>query len=254
MSATDSPRATIVLVEDDPTVASMLRDRFGAKGYCVWHAVTAAEAEGILDEVKPDLVIVDLMLPDAHGLVLCADLRERSAAPIIICSGTKRKDDQILGFKLGADDFVGKPFSTDELEARVEAALRRAAPSTLQPQAEPGAPTREHRVSALAIVPARCQVTLGDEELRLTPTEYKLLCTLASRPDEVISRRELAERVWGFHDPGVDRSLDVHIRRLRCKLNAGPVPPPPLVTLRGFGYRLAREADSLEAHAAARRA
>src|SRR4051812_16208565 len=105
----------------------MLRDRLGARGYMVWHAATGAEATAIGDEILPDLVIVDLVLPDANGLILCADLRQRWTAPIIICTGSKRPEDAVLSFKLGADDFVRKPFSTDELEARIEAALRRPA-------------------------------------------------------------------------------------------------------------------------------
>jgi DNA-binding response OmpR family regulator len=239
MSTTQGTRATILLVEDDLTTATMLRDRLSSKAYCVWHAQNGAEAEAMADEVRPDLIIVDLMLPDVHGLVLSANLKEKWAAPIIICSATKRKDDPVLGFKLGAEDFVAKPFSVDELEARVEAALRRA---TLGVPAAQGTPQEsEQRIGQLVIDRARCRVTLGEQVIRLTPTEYRLLCALANRPDVVLSREELAERVWGYHDPGVGRSLDVHMRRLRAKLDAGAAPPPALVTVRGFGYRLDRQ-------------
>jgi len=243
MDARENSRATILLVEDDPTVAAMLKDRLEARGYRVWHAASAAEAEAMAGELRLDLVILDLMLPDAHGLVLCAELKEKQAAPIIICSGTKRKDDAALGFKLGADDFVAKPFSVGELEARIEAVLRRAAarPATDSPPA--ASPSRGvQRIGELAIDQAGCRVTLGGQVVLLTPTEYRLLCALAVRPDEVLSREELAEHIWGYHDPAVGRSLDVHMRRLRAKLDAGAAPPPALVTVRGFGYRLDREA------------
>jgi DNA-binding response OmpR family regulator len=242
MSVSRAPRATVLLVEDDRTLGTMLRDGLGARGYRTWHAASAAEAEALLDEVRPDLIIVDLMLPDRHGLLLCATFKERVTAPIIICSGTKRKDDPALGFKLGADDFVAKPFSVDDLEVRMEAALRRAAaPAPIELRAR----QRPQRIGELFIDQSRCRSTLGGEELDLTPTEYRLLCALASRPDEVFSRQELAESVWGYHDTAVARSLEVHMRRLRGKLNAGPVSPPPLVTVRGFGYQLVQEPSSL---------
>jgi len=175
MDARENSRATILLVEDDPTVAAMLKDRLEARGYRVWHAASAAEAEAMAGELHLDLVILDLMLPDAHGLVLCAELKEKQAAPIIICSGTKRKDDAALGFKLGADDFVAKPFSVGELEARIEATLRRPAP-----RVAPGSPSPpgEQHIGALVIDRARCRVTLGAEVVRPTPTEYRLLCAL----------------------------------------------------------------------------
>jgi DNA-binding response OmpR family regulator len=238
MSA-EGQRGTILLVEDDPTVAAMLKDRLEARGYRVWHAESAAEAEALAGELRLDLIILDLMLPDAHGLVLCAELKDKKVAPVIICSGTKRRDDAALGFKLGAEDFVAKPFSVGELEARIEAALRRASP---RGAAESPPARGVQRIGELAIDRTRCLVTLGGQAVRLTPMEYRLLCALADRPDEMLSRQELAERVWGYHDPGVGRSLDVHMRRLRAKLDAGAAPPPALVTVRGFGYRLDREA------------
>ena len=237
--ASEQSRATILMVEDDPTLATMVRDTLGNRGYCVWLATNAAEAEAMLDEVRPDLIVVDLMLPDKHGLLLCASLKERQAAPVIICSGTKRKEDPLIGFKLGADDFIAKPFSVDELEVRIEAALRRVVPNLdTKPQ-----PTRDMQaIGDLVIERARCRVTVDGKELRLTPTEFRLLCALADRPDEVVSRKELAEQVWGYHDLGVARSLDVHMRRLRGKLR-GSSSGTLLLTVRGFGYRLASQPE-----------
>jgi DNA-binding response OmpR family regulator len=237
-NATKVARASILLVEDDPTVAWLLRQLLEGKGYRVWHVATGAEAEVALDGARPDLILLDLMLPDVHGLVLCADLKARADVPIIICSATRRKEDSVLGLKLGADDFIAKPFSPDDLVARVEAVLRRAAPPR---QASSAPPPAQQRIGGLVIDHARCQVTLGGEVVRLTPTEYRLLCVLASRLDEVVSREELAQYVWGYHDRDVARSLDVHMRRLRGKLAAGAVPAPPLVTVRGFGYKLLEE-------------
>jgi DNA-binding response OmpR family regulator len=227
--------SNILLVEDDHILALMLRDRLTAQGYCVWHAQSGAEAELLVGEVLPDLIIIDLMLPDTHGLVLCAKLSERQDAPIIICSGTRRKDDAVLGLKLGAVDFIAKPFSGDELEQRVAGALRRAAANPTRANA---ASSGTRVVGPLAIDEDRCQVTLAGEDVRATPTEYRLLRLLAERANRVVSRKELAEEVWGYHDPAAEHTLDVHLRRLRGKLKAGPVPAPALSTVRGFGYLL----------------
>jgi DNA-binding response OmpR family regulator len=235
VKANSAGGATILLVEDDPILAAMLCDRLGARGHSVWHAATGAEAEAIGDAVTPDLIIVDLMLPDANGLVLCSELRQRSDAPIIICTASKRPEDAVVGLKLGADDYVRKPFSTDEFEARIDAALRRPA---LQGRL-PAPADSIHTVGTLAIDRARCEVTVDGEPIHLTPTEFRLLCVLAERPNHVVSSTELAQRVWGTHDPGIGRSLQVHIRRMRAKLNAGTGRPPAPVAVRGFGYRLA---------------
>jgi two-component system response regulator VicR len=236
MTATANVRATILLVEDDSTIATLFVDSLGARDYRVWHAVNASEAEAMLDQARPDLIVVDLMLPDRNGLLLCADLKEKHNLPMIICSATKRKDDAVIGLKLGADDFIAKPCSMAELEARIEATLRRANSDTTSESVPRQA---QLRLGDLVVDQGRCQVTLGGKLLQLTPTEYRLLAALANRPDQVLSREELAEQVWGYYDAGVGRSLEVHLRRLRVKLDGGLVPPPQIVTARGFGYRLA---------------
>ena len=237
MPIAEHPRATILLVDDDLTLAEMLRAQLTARGYRVCYAVSAAEAEAVVDEVAPNLVIIDLLLPDTHGLVLCANLRERITAPIIICSGSKRPEDPLLGFKLGADDFVPKPFSSEELAARIEVALRRPARgSAFSPPSE-----AVQVIGSLAIDRTRCRVTVGGDPIHLTPTEYRLLCILADRPNHVLSSKEMAERVWGSQDAGICRSLESHLRRLRTKLKNGPVTAPALTAVRGFGYELAWE-------------
>jgi DNA-binding response OmpR family regulator len=243
MTQEKSQDKVILLAEDDLALAEMLRDRLSARGYRVWLAESGAAAEALADEVSPDLIIVDLILPDTNGLVLCANLRERFASPIIICTASRRPEDPVLGLKLGADDFVPKPFSSDELEARIEAVLRRAAPGTVS-----SAPVETMQViGPLAIDRARCRVTQGGEPVHVTPTEYRLLCVFADRPNQVISPDELAERVWGSHDTGIRRSLEVHIRRLRAKLRSGSATAPALTAVRGFGYELAWEpADDRE--------
>jgi DNA-binding response OmpR family regulator len=231
-----SARTQILVVEDDPSAAAMLRELLESSGYHVWVASSGAQAKAMVDEMRPDLVILDLMLPDMDGLVLCSELRSQAQRdiPIIVCSGTSRRRDAILALRLGADDFVQKPFDIYDLEARIEAVLRRSHQQAVQQAAEPD----HFRVGDLVIDRSRRHVTLGDEELQLTPTEYRLLHTLASRPDEVFSRDELAQRVWGYRDASSGRAIDVHIRRLRVKLDSAATAPPPIISVRGFGYKL----------------
>ena len=219
----------------------MLKDLLELKGYSVWHSASGTEAERIVGDVSPDLIVLDLMLPDANGLVLCADLKTKVDVPIIICSATKRKEDAILGLKLGADDFIAKPFAPDELVARVEAVLRRAAPR--KPAEQLPTESIQLQIGNLVIEQARCHVVLDGQVLRLTPTEYRLLCALVSRPAEVLTREELAQRVWGYYDPDVVRTLDVHMRRLRGKLQACAALSPTIVTVRGFGYKIVSVPD-----------
>lgn len=234
-------RAVILLIEDDPILAEMLRDRLDSRGHTVWHAASGIEAEAIASEIQPDLVIVDLGLPDVNGLVLCANLRERWSIPIIICTASKQPEDAVLGFKLGADDFVRKPFSTDELEARIGAALRRPA---LQVSAAP-AVDGVQIVGALAIDRARHTVAVGGEPIHLTPIEFRLLCELADPPNHLHHTQDLAKQVWGEYDPGIGRSLQVHIRRTRSKLGAAGGRAPVIVAVRGLGYRLIWDAEPL---------
>jgi len=229
--------AVILLIEDDPILAEMLRERPGSRGHTVWHAASGAEAEAIGGESRPDLVIIDLGLPDVNGLVLCASLRERWSIPIIICTASTRPEDAVLGFKLGADDFVRKPFSTDELEARLEAALRR--PSLQVPATSSDESVQV--VGPLVIDRARHTAAVGGDEIHLTPIEFLLLSALADPPNHLHYTKDLADTVWGEHDPGIAQSMQVHIRRTRAKLKATGSRSPMIVSVRGLGYRLVWE-------------
>jgi two-component system response regulator MtrA len=159
--------------------------------------------------------------------------------PIIVCSGTNRKRDGTLALRLGADDFVAKPFDMYDLEARVEAVLRRSSrPAAERHQSEPDS----YEIGDLRISRTRRHVSLGGKDLQVTPTEYRLLSALASRPDDVLTRDELAQHVWGYEDASSGRAIDVHIRRLRMKLDSGPVKPPRITSVRGLGYKMLSEA------------
>ena len=238
MLETQTAARSILLAEDDPAIAAMLKDVLEFKGYQVWLAESGAEVEAILKDSIPDLIILDLMLPDTNGLVLFFDIKARADVPIIICSGTKRKEDAVLGLRLGAEDFIPKPFSAQELQARIEAVLRRKqVRRTPDARGEGGLEQFGH----LVVDRTRCRVSVGDRELQLTPTEYRLLSLLVTRADEVVAKKELAEAVWGGYDPDIGRTLDVHMRRLRAKLRAGGTSAPRLETVRSFGYRLTRD-------------
>jgi len=190
MAETPHVRPSILVAEDDPVVAAMVKDLLELKGYTVWSADSGAEVEAMLKDVRPDLVILDLMLPDTNGLVLFFDIKARADVPVIFCSGTKRKEDAVLGLRLGAEDFISKPFSPQELHARVEAVLRR----TGVRHASGASPASGFdAIGSLVIDRSRCRVTVGEREVLLTPTEYRLLCVVALRPGEVVSKKELAD-------------------------------------------------------------
>src|SRR5438270_9367621 len=175
----------ILLVEDDPDTARSLTKALESSGYRVTAVDTGTEARSIIEHVQPDLILLDLMLPDTDGLVLTTALKTLTRAPIIICSARQEQVDRVLGLKLGADDFVAKPFDLDELEARVEAALRRvrARQPAKAPQRRP-----EMRLGALTVDRRLRRITLGDQALRLSSVEFDLLSTLMSQPNQTVSR------------------------------------------------------------------
>jgi len=244
MSLPHGGRATILVVEDDAPIARALIEALDMAGYRVCHAIDGADARSKLERARPDMILLDLILPDIDGLVLCYTLKSAAKVPIVICSATNRKRDPILALKLGADDFVHKPFELDDLLARVEAVLRRAPPSaaTVRPPQPP-----ELRVGDLLVEPARHRVQLGDELLSLTPTQFRLITAMASRPDQVLSRDELAHEVWGYSDVNHGRTIDVHVRRLRVKLQRASMPAPAIVSVRGSGYKLSAHESATSA-------
>jgi two-component system, OmpR family, response regulator MtrA len=228
-------RARILLVEDDAATAFMITDVLESSGYDVGVAGTGAAARAHVEQHKSDLIILDLVLPDEDGLVLCSVLKNMSGVPILICSGTQRRRDAFLSLKLGADDFIAKPFDVYDLLARVEVLLRRAAQRT---GSEPTAQRGPIRIGDLQIDHATHVVTLGSKVLQLTPTEYRLLTVLAARPDRVVPRDDLAKLVWGDPDTGSSRTIDVHIGRLRVKLSQAGRTAPQIISVRGFGYKI----------------
>jgi two-component system, OmpR family, response regulator MtrA len=253
-------RQTILMVDDDPSIAGLIAEILTGEGYVVETVSTGAEAEASVARIQPDLVILDIMLPDADGLMLCQRLLQQWPAPVIMLSGSRRESDRILSLRLGADDFIAKPFDTFELVARVQAVLRRAPREIGIPPTSPlapaagWAPRREAATTAagrrgseadgpiqigeLTIDQRRRTVTVSGKPVHLTPTENRLLTALASEPERVFSRDELASVLWGYDSLGESRAVDVHIRRLRAKLEPFGASAPAIATVRGFGYKL----------------
>ena len=253
----ETKTAVVLVVEDEPDVAALLDAVLGASGYDVRHADAAASALRAVQEQNPDAILLDLNLPDADGLVLLHDLKVRTGAPILVCSARPRDPNAVLSLRLGADDFIAKPFLVDELEERVAGALRRAA-ERASAQSGPGAsdsggertPIDEaenrapapRRVGALELDQARCAISIGDIPLPLTPTEYRLLEMLALRHDQTVSREEIGRQIWGAYDAAIGKAIDVHVTRLRRKLTAACAEPSvAVVAVRGFGFMLETE-------------
>jgi DNA-binding response OmpR family regulator len=225
-----------LLIDPDLTWSATLQAWLERAGYIVIHAADAQTARLQVGRVHPDLIVLELVLPDEDGLVLCSELQEPRETPILICSATKRRQDPALAFRLGAAAFMIKPTDLDELAARLGAIARR----TRTPTAVPAVHQKEvYRVGELVVERQHHRVRVGEQDVPVTPTEYRLLVVLAGEPGMIFSRGELALRVWGYQEAGSGRGIDAHIARLRKKLAATTVRAPAIVTVRAGGYTLA---------------
>lgn len=234
----------LMVVEDDDAVRQVLRLSLEDDGYQVVEARGGEEALQLLADADPDVLLVDLMLGGMSGFDCIREVRRARDLPIIVVSARQDTHDVVAGLEAGADDYVTKPFQIKEITARIRALLRRAGPpATLDPR--PGAATAPEsividaggREQPLVLDRAGGRVLLGDAEVHLTLTEYRLLLELAESPGQVLSRAQLLEQVWGHDYFGDDRLVDVHVRRLRTKIETDPSEPRLLVTVRGLGYR-----------------
>ncbi|MGD8552698.1 MAG: response regulator transcription factor [Anaerolineales bacterium] len=220
--------AMILLVEDDATVRETLALNLRTEGYEVHTAEDGETGLRLGRELPVDLVILDVMLPELDGLTVCRVLRKESQVPIILLTARGTETDKIIGLETGADDYIVKPFSLGEFLARVRAALRRGISS------QPGTEMVSGNIH-LDLVSRR--VFLGDEELQLAPREFELLATLMRNQGAVLTRELLLTRVWGSEFIGDPRTVDVHIRWLREKVEQDPSSPERIQTVRGVGYR-----------------
>lgn len=227
-----SPKRTVLVVEDDATLAAVLRYNLEREGYRCLVAADGARALELARTERPDLLLLDVMLPGIDGLEVCRRVRALSTVPIIMLTARVDEIDRVVGLEVGADDYVTKPFSTRELLARVRAALRRA---EMRPAEEAAQPLT---VGGLQIDPLGRRLTRDDEGVALKPKEFDLLLFLARHPGQVFTREQLLDRVWGYEFAGGTRTVDVHIRWLREKIEPDPARPVLLLTSRGVGYKL----------------
>jgi DNA-binding response OmpR family regulator len=223
---------TILLVDDEDSVQKLLAYPLERDGYTVIPAQDGEEALERFEREQVDLVVLDVMLPRLDGLEVCRRLRAQSSVPIIMLTARGDELDKVLGLELGADDYITKPFSIREFRSRVRALLRRAA----APRHDP----RQNEVIAangLQIDLARRTVEVGEREVQLTYVEFELLRILASSPGRVFTRQALLEELWGGSEYREPRTIDVHVRHLREKLEADPREPVLILTVRSVGYR-----------------
>lgn len=225
----------ILIVDDEKPIADILQFNLKKDGYEVYCAYDGDEALEIVDEVEPDLVLLDIMLPEKDGMEVCKEIRKKYEMPIIMLTAKDSEIDKVLGLELGADDYVTKPFSTRELLARVKANLRRHQNvSTPNNESE----TNEIAIGSLVIHPDAYIVSKRGEMIELTHREFELLFYLAKHPGQVMTREHLLQTVWGYDYFGDVRTVDVTVRRLREKIEDNPSHPGWLVTRRGVGYYL----------------
>lgn len=228
----------LLVVEDDDRIRAALRMSLEDEGYEVDEAVDAESAlRHVQQSGPPDLMIVDLMLGEMDGFSCIREVRHSSDLPIIVVSARADTHDIVAALEAGADDYVTKPFQVKEITARLRALRRRAAGT--EPAEEPHAIVLDATAAdPLTLSPAAGTVRRGDHEVHLTLTEYRLLCELAAEPGHVFSRATLLQRVWDHGFFGDERLVDVHVRRLRTKIEEDPSQPRVVVTVRGLGYRL----------------
>ncbi len=228
---------TILVVEDDPDIADLIRVNLTELGLTIQHADTGAKGLAYALENHYDLMLLDVMLPGINGLDICRQIREQKPQQAIMMLTSKNSEtDRVLGLELGADDYMTKPFSVRELQARVRAQLRKVhAVSQLQSNRE--ADSAELAVGSLVINTKQHQVLLRGESLDLTATEFELLVYFAKHPNQVFSRSQLLESVWGYHHSGYEHTVNSHINRLRAKIEQDATHPKIVQTVWGVGYK-----------------
>src|SRR4030081_3021221 len=222
----------VLVVEDDATIRDTLTFNLKKEGYVVTVAQDGADAVARARSSRPDLILLDLMLPELNGLEVCRILRQESAVPIIIMTAKESEVDKVIGLQLGADDYITKPFSLRELFARMTAVLRRSEQRDVRPEVEEDRPGRSR------IDRAGRRAMVDDSELKLTPKEWELLAYLVRRPGRVFTREMLLEQGWGYKYRGDRKTVDDHIRWLRAKPGPFGKLSSEIVTVRGAVYRL----------------
>ena len=225
-----SMSSKILVVDDEKHIVELARLYLTREGYDVEGVGDGAQAVARFGQLKPDLVILDIMLPGTDGLTICKEIRKQSQVPIIMLTARDDVTDKVVGLEVGADDYLTKPFHPQELVARAKALLRRA-------RIEPDQP-KLIRAGRLEVDLERHEVRHGKARVQLRPKEFDLLALLARHPGRVFQRSELLDLVWGYDFPGYTRTVDVHVQQVREKLAAAGITDPTIQTVWGVGYRL----------------
>jgi phosphate regulon transcriptional regulator PhoB len=225
----------VLVVDDEQPIVDAVVYNLRKEGYETLSAGDAEQCIDLFQKHSPDLIILDVMMPSASGFDVCRQLRRTSDVPIIMLTARAEETDRVVGLEIGADDYVTKPFSMRELIARVNSVLRRSSATQTQ------AAVQRIEAGDLVIDPGKHEVELGGKPLALSPREFDMLRFLASHPGQAFTRQTLLDRVWGADAYVVDRTVDVHIRWLREKIERDPSQPERILTVRGVGYKFAGE-------------
>ena len=236
---------TVLLVEDEDSFVEALTLGLNREGFRVVVAQDGATALELFSEVKPDVILLDLMLPRISGIDVCREIRKQSTVPIIMVTAKSAEIDMVVGLEVGADDYITKPYRIREVVARLRALLRRAAMDHSGPARTVG--VRSLVVGDVALDSDEHLVTVSGEPVNLPLKEFELLHLLLSNVGRVLPRELLIDRVWGIDYVGDTKTLDVHIKRIRAKIEPDPSKPERIVTIRGLGYKYERPAPSMRA-------
>lgn len=224
---------TILVIDDKKELLTLVKDYMTQEGYRVVTATEGQEGLFVARHEKPDLIILDLMMPEMDGYDFLRIYQKEAATPIIILTAKMDENEKVLGLELGADDYVTKPFSLRELSARVKAVLRRGSKGVPEP--------KKYHVGEVMLDRDERLVMVGAEEVKLTPSEFDILAAMIAEPGRVFSRMDLLERLQGIAFDGTERIIDVHVSNLRAKIEPDPGTPTYIETVYGFGYRFASE-------------
>ncbi|MBR4110626.1 MAG: response regulator transcription factor [Clostridia bacterium] len=227
----------VLIVDDEKAIVDILNHNLVREGYETAQAYDGEQAVELIEKEKPDLILLDVMLPKKDGFSVCKEVRQKSNVPIIMVTAKEDVVDKIIGLELGADDYITKPFSVREVMARVKANLRKSYAFEMNKEEMPAeSTTNAMQFGSLTLDTDRYEVKVGEKAVELTLREFELLKFLATQKGQVFSREELLEKVWGYEYFGDVRTVDVTVRRIREKIEANPSVPEFLATKRGIGY------------------
>jgi two-component system, OmpR family, alkaline phosphatase synthesis response regulator PhoP len=230
-----APATSLLVIEDDDNISTAIEEYFSRSGYTVTTAADGVAGVEAAVKARPDVVVLDLMLPKMDGLAVCKELRLKNPQmPIVMLTAKDDVVDKVLGLEMGADDYITKPFSLREVEARIKSVLRRARASAAAGDGLDETPIVRGN---LRVDPVRREVTIAERHVDLTPKEFDLLRLFAANPGRVFPRKYLLEKIWDYSYEGYDRTIDSHINRLRAKIEENPEKPQLVLTVWGIGYK-----------------